>query len=186
MNMTRSIDAEVNDEDLSFDNMAEIVKLDNTAGRRDVTTIAGNANPKEGEFATSLKERDASATELITFSPPTGMNAKTILAIQIALVTILGLGIVSAGIIVITSPTAGVLCGQKGCATGTERRRNLQRVCNVLPAGNPDSCSRRTNHFGYCELYPVRQGKGLFSDRAAGYGDCEIECGEEVGHLFVW
>lgn len=101
MNMTRSIDAEVNDEDLSFDNMAEIVKLDNTAGRRDVTTIAGNANPKEGEFATSLKERDASATELITFSPPTGMNAKTILAIQIALVTILGLGIVSAGIIVI-------------------------------------------------------------------------------------
>ena len=81
--------------------MAEIVKLDNTAGRRDVTTIAGNANTKEGEFATSLKERDASATELITFSPPTGMNAKTILAIQIALVTILGLGIVSAGIIVI-------------------------------------------------------------------------------------
>ena len=50
-------------------------------------------------------------------------------------------------------------------------------------AGNPDSCPRRTNHFGYCELYPVRQGKGLFSDRAAGYGDCKIECGEEVGLL---
>ena len=48
-------------------------------------------------------------------------------------------------------------------------------------AGNPDSCPRRTHYGGYCELYPVRQGKGLFSDRAAGYGDCEIECGEEVG-----
>ena len=48
-------------------------------------------------------------------------------------------------------------------------------------AGNPDSCPRRTHYGGYCELYPVRQGKGLFSDRAAGYGDREIECGEEVG-----
>ena len=48
-------------------------------------------------------------------------------------------------------------------------------------AGNPDSCPRRTHYGGYCQLYPVRQGKGLFSDRAAGYGDCKIECGEEVG-----
>lgn len=50
-------------------------------------------------------------------------------------------------------------------------------------AGNPDSRPRRTHYGGYCELYPVRQGKGLFSDRTAGYGDCEIECGEEVGVL---
>ena len=52
-------------------------------------------------------------------------------------------------------------------------------------AGNPDSCPRRTHYSRYCELYPVCQGKGLFSDWSAGYGDCEIECGEEVGVLGV-
>jgi hypothetical protein len=99
--MTRSIDAGINDDDLSFDNVAEIVKLDNTAGRRDVTTIAGNSNPKEGEFATALKERDSSATELITFSPPTGISARENLTIQIALVSIAALGIVAVGIVFI-------------------------------------------------------------------------------------
>ena len=101
MNMTRSIDAEINDSDASFDNIAEIVKLENTAGRRDVTTIAGNADPKLGEFAVSLTERDSSATELITFTPPTGMNARTILTLQIALATVAGLAIVAIGIVVI-------------------------------------------------------------------------------------
>ena len=62
--------------------------------------------------------------------------------------------------------------------------QSIGEICSeFVMCGNPDSCPRRTNHFGYCELYPVRQGKGLFSDRAAGYGDCEIECGEEVGLL---
>ena len=50
----------------------------------------------------------------------------------------------------------------------------------ALP-GIPILAPRRTHYSGYCELYPVRQGKGLFSDWAAGYGDCKIECGEEVG-----
>lgn len=101
MNMSRSIDAEINDDDLAFDNIAEIVKLDNTAGRRDVTTIAGNMNPKEGEFEQAIQERDSSATELITFSPPTGMSAKTILTMQILLVTAVALGIVALGIVLI-------------------------------------------------------------------------------------
>ena len=50
----------------------------------------------------------------------------------------------------------------------------------ALP-GIPILAPRRTHYSGYCELYPVRQGKGLFSDWSAGYGDCEIEYGEEVG-----
>ena len=52
----------------------------------------------------------------------------------------------------------------------------------ALP-GIPILAPRRTHYGGYCQLYPVRQGKGLFSDRAAGYGNFEIECGEEVGLL---
>ena len=61
--------------------------------------------------------------------------------------------------------------------------QSIGEICSEFvmcyPPGIPILAPRRTNHFGYCELYPVRQGKGLFSDRAAGYGDCEIECGEE-------
>ena len=48
-------------------------------------------------------------------------------------------------------------------------------------AGNPDSRPRRTNHLGYRQLHSVRQGKGVLPDWPAGYGDCKIECGEEVG-----
>ena len=50
----------------------------------------------------------------------------------------------------------------------------------ALP-GIPILAPRRTHYGGYCQLHPVRQGKGLFSDWNAGYGNCEIECGEEVG-----
>ena len=52
----------------------------------------------------------------------------------------------------------------------------------ALP-GIPILAPRRTHYGGYCELYPVRQGKGLFSDWTAGYGDCKIECSEEAGLL---
>ena len=57
----------------------------------------------------------------------------------------------------------------------------------ALP-GIPILAPRRTHYSGYCELYPVRQGKGLFSDRAAGYGNHENECGEEVemSGVFAW
>ena len=101
LTMTRSIDTEISDEDLAYDNIAEIVKFENTVGKRDIETIAGNADPKLGEFTASLEERDASATELITFTPPTGLNTNTALTIQMLMVSLVALVILAIGIIVI-------------------------------------------------------------------------------------
>ena len=106
MVMTRSIDSQISDEDLSYDNIAELVKLENTVGKRDIKTIAGNVDPKggtlgEGEFAASLDERDASATELITFTPPTGLGVQTSLIIEVLIVSIAALAILGTGIVLI-------------------------------------------------------------------------------------
>ena len=104
MVMTRSIDSQIADEDLSYDNIAELVKLENTVGKRDIRTIAGNVDPKgegAGEFAASLNERDSSATELITFTPPTGLGVQTSLTIEILIVGLASLVIMALGIVLI-------------------------------------------------------------------------------------
>lgn len=99
--MTRSIDTQIDSEDLSYDNIAEIVRFENSVGKRDIETIAGNSNPKLGEFKASLDERDASATELITFTPPTGLGVQTSLTVEILIVTLVALAIVLVGVIII-------------------------------------------------------------------------------------
>ena len=87
---------------LSFDNIAEVVKMENTVGRRDITITQGNTNPKYGEFEQSVAERDTSSTELITFSPPNGLTDKEGKIISQALVVIAaGLVIVGAGVVII-------------------------------------------------------------------------------------
>ena len=88
MVITRSIDSQISDDDLSYDNIAELIKLENTVGKRDIETISGNIDPKggslgEGEFAASIDERDSSATEVITFTPPYGLGVKNSLRIEI-------------------------------------------------------------------------------------------------------
>lgn len=98
---SRTIAAESDSNNLAFDNLAEIVKYEVSTGRRDISSIPGNANPMEGEFATSLKERDTSATELITLIPPTGISVKGQLTIQILMVIAVALGIMVVGIIII-------------------------------------------------------------------------------------
>ena len=55
----------------------------------------------EGEFAASLDERDSSATEIVTFTPPTGLGLQTSLIIEILIVSIAALAIVGTGIVLI-------------------------------------------------------------------------------------
>ena len=98
---TRTVSAETDADKIALDNLAEIVKYENTVGRRDVTSIPGNTNPKFGEFEVSLKERDSSATELVTLTPPTGIEAKVSLTIQVLVITALSLIILTAGVVVI-------------------------------------------------------------------------------------
>ena len=101
LTITKTVAAQDDADDLSYDHIAEIVKFENSVGRRDISTITGNANPREGEFATALKERDSSAAELVTFTPPTGNEITATMIAQILIITVVGLGILVAGVVII-------------------------------------------------------------------------------------
>ncbi len=101
LRVTRTIAAAKDTDDLTFDNLAEIVKFENTVGRREVASIPGNANPHLGEFETAIYETDSSATELITFTPPTGLEVETGMTLQVLLVIVAALGVVAVGVIII-------------------------------------------------------------------------------------
>ena len=86
---------------MTFDNIAEVVKFENEVGRRDILAIPGNADPKEGEFSTSLLEKDQSATEIITLTPPTGIDKVNFLSFQVLGVVVVALAILAGGIVII-------------------------------------------------------------------------------------
>ena len=98
---TRTVSAQTDADSIALDNLAEIVKYENTVGRRDVTAVPGNTNPKLGEFEVSLSERDSSATELVTLTPPTGLEVGTGMLIQILAVTAIALVILASGVVII-------------------------------------------------------------------------------------
>ena len=71
------VSSETDTDNLRFENMAEIVQYTSTTGRRtnyDITI--GNADIRNGEYMTSLKEVDSSAPEVITLTPPTGLDRR--------------------------------------------------------------------------------------------------------------
>lgn len=92
-----------------IDNLAEIIQLENTAGRRDSRNIAGNANPYKlvngepaGIYAAAQgREKDASATEVVTLTPPNGLNADESRTIQLVLVSLISVSIVAVSIVII-------------------------------------------------------------------------------------
>jgi len=49
----------------------------------------------------SIKRKRHEATELITFTPPTGIEVKSKMTTQVLIITMGGLGIIVAGIVVI-------------------------------------------------------------------------------------
>ena len=83
--------------------------MENTVGRRTATTIAGNANPFQldetltpvGLYNGPGKQDDASATERITLSPPTGLDSKESRTTQLIIVILIATTIVGAGIVII-------------------------------------------------------------------------------------
>ncbi len=107
LEVSRYYSSELDNSDI--ENIAEIIKLENTVGRRDVRSIVGNANPYAlnevkmpiGEFAEAAKEPDTDATELITLSPPTGLDSKIIRETQMVIVCTVAVGILLIGIILI-------------------------------------------------------------------------------------
>ena len=101
LTVTKTVSAQDDANDLTYDNLAEIVKYENSVGRKDALSIPGNANPKLGEFDTSLNEPDSSATELVTFIPPTGIEVNNALTLQILIIVLIALVMVSVGIVII-------------------------------------------------------------------------------------
>lgn len=101
LTITKTVSAEDDADNLNYDNITEVVKIENSVGRRDEVAVPGNANPKLGEFEISLEERDTSATELVTFTPPTGIEAQSIISIQILIVIVASLAILAIGIVII-------------------------------------------------------------------------------------
>lgn len=109
MNLTLTRSIGVDSDDLQIDNIAEIIRYNNKVGRRDNLTIAGNTNPSEllgkvpsGDAVNHSREyeRDTSATEVITLSPPTGSSVM-VWRLQVAAAITAGLAIMAGGIICI-------------------------------------------------------------------------------------
>ena len=83
------------------ENITEILTWYNDVGRRDPDTVQGNVKPALGSIAALTLENDASATEVVTLSPPTGAITTVMYAIQVMAVTLSALTILAGGIVLI-------------------------------------------------------------------------------------
>ncbi len=91
------------------DNIAEIVKYENSVGRRDYRSVTGNADTFAqdeegepiGEYAEAGKEPDTDATERITLSPPNGLESGVRRTIQLVSVALVATVILAIGIVII-------------------------------------------------------------------------------------
>ena len=86
--LTQLITSQNEDDDLTYDNIGEIVKISNDVGRRMAYSVQGNQNPKEAPT-----EPDSSMAERVVILPPFGTTYLYIgLAVLIA--AMLGISIV--------------------------------------------------------------------------------------------
>lgn len=111
LDISRYYASEEDGEDV--DNLAEIIKYENTVGRRDIRAIAGNASTYElekdapdytytvGLYQIAGKEPDTSATEVVTLTPPTGLDSGTKLIAQIVITALISGIVLIAGIVLI-------------------------------------------------------------------------------------
>lgn len=112
MNLTTTRYVGADSDDLQIDNIAEIIKYNNKVGRRDELSIPGDQEPAKAlETNISMTtpttvsagmayQRDTSATEVITLSPPTGTGLMT-WKLQVAATITAGLAIIAGGIVLI-------------------------------------------------------------------------------------
>ena len=86
----------------NIDNATETIKLYNDVGRR-VYTVLGNAKVSslEGIYEATYDEMDSSATEVITLSPPTGIEQSLMFTIQLMSVILSSMAILAGGIVII-------------------------------------------------------------------------------------
>lgn len=110
--VSKVISAETDTEDMTYENMAEIIQFTTLTGRRtNFATTIGNADvhtteeaPEKGseEFVTASFESDTAATETITLTPPTGLmkNRRAIVnVVETARTSVIVIGIVIAVVV---------------------------------------------------------------------------------------
>ena len=118
LNTSKVLNPESGDDDMTYENMAEIIQFTTLTGRRtNFATTIGNANlyevqdkittkedpfgsdpnPNSGsiEFMTSMIEPDTSATETVTLIPPTGLMRSRRAIVNLVEVTKTGVKVVS-------------------------------------------------------------------------------------------
>lgn len=112
MNLTVTKYVGSDSDDLQIDNVAEIIKYNNKVGRRDELSIAGDQNPaaafektpglwqEETVSAGMPYQRDTSASEMITLSPPFG-SGLAMWKLQVIGTIAVSLVVVAGGIVVI-------------------------------------------------------------------------------------
>ena len=88
LTLTQVITSQNSNDDLSYENIAEIVQVANTAGRRMAFSIVGNQDP-----AQSAMEVDTSSAEQVIILPPFG-NEYLYLGLALTVVAMLASGIV--------------------------------------------------------------------------------------------
>ena len=87
--LSQLITAQNDTDDLTYDNIAEIVKTTNSVGRRMAYSVAGNQDPTQ-----IPSEVDAAKAERVMILPPFGSATYVYIIIAIAAATILVVGIV--------------------------------------------------------------------------------------------
>ena len=85
--MKKVLSAESSTDDLTYENMIEIVEVENTVGRYDHTSTPGDQSPEEPP-----KQDDSAESELITILPPFG-ESKNYYIIGAVMLVVLGIGI---------------------------------------------------------------------------------------------
>ena len=87
--LSQTLSSESKSDDLTYNNMVELVKTSNTVGRRMAASVVGNQNPTE-----EPKEVDADDAEEILILPPFGQRHYIYYILGIGIVIILGAGII--------------------------------------------------------------------------------------------
>ena len=85
--LKKVLSAESSTDDLTYENMIEIVEVENTVGRYDHTSTPGDQSPEQGP-----KQDDSAESELITILPPFG-ESKNYYIIGAVMLVVLGIGI---------------------------------------------------------------------------------------------
>ena len=85
--LKKVLSAESSTDDLTYENMIEIVEVENTVGRYDHTSTPGDQSPEEPP-----KQDDSAESELITILPPFG-ESKNYYIIGAVMLVVLGIGI---------------------------------------------------------------------------------------------